>query len=108
MLAGILPMVACPQPSVYLREIALANQSTSKPTTLAEDMHWVLFLREDLQEIRQDQREIRQEQREVRQEQRAMEDRLQARIDSRLALMLVTLLGMTIGFIEDRLPTALG
>jgi hypothetical protein len=73
---------------------------TPKPTTSPDDMHWVLYLREDIQEIRQDLRALV-----VRVD--AVERRLNERIDSRFGLLLmamIALFGMTIGFMEYRLP----
>ena len=71
-----------------------------KPTTSPDDMHWVLYLREDIQEIRQDLRALV-----VRVD--AVERRLNERIDSRFGLLLmamIALFSMTIGFMEYRLP----
>lgn len=59
-------------------------------------MHWVLYLREDIQEIRQDLRQLHDR-----------IDQLYARVDSRFSLLLMTmvaLFGMTIGYLEYRLP----
>ena len=65
------------------------------------DMHWgIAYLREDIQEIRQDLRALV-----VRVD--AVERRLNERIDSRFGLLLmamIALFGMTIGFMEYRLP----
>lgn len=66
-------------------------------------MHWVLYLREDIQEIRQDLRALsaRIDRMDIR-----MDD-LHRRIDSRFGLLLMTMIalfGMTIGFMEYRLP----
>ncbi len=76
---------------------------TPKPTTTADEMHWVLYLREDIQEIRQDLRALsgRIDRLDIR-----MVD-LHRRIDSRFGLLLMTMIalsGMTIGFMEYRLP----
>lgn len=89
----------------------MADQPSTKPTTPPDDMHWVLFLREELREIRQDQREIRQEMRAMAARFDSRLDEVHRRLDSRFALLLVTmvtLFGMTIGFIEYRLPAAVG